>query len=266
MKLFSLITTLTALLFSPLLSAQAVSTDKLAKINSVARHANELYAATNGGLYQSSDKGKSWSPAFAPGLPATAVAETGNGALLAFIVGKGLYQLTENKQWKLLNNELGSQVLMSLSADASAPGNLIGLNQYGKLIVSEDGGRNWHGIAGKHVATTAAEKRGKVLYEKNCQSCHGIEGVGETYTLQALTDAKYLMAPALDTSAHAWHHTDEALVKIILEGSSRPSRMPAWKDKGLSASDASDVVAYMKSLWTQRELDCQGPKHMQCMK
>ena len=265
MKLLSLITILAALVFSPLLNAQAVSTDKLSKINGVARHANELYAATNGGLYQSSN-GKTWSPAFAPGLPATAVAETGKGSLLAFIVGKGLYQLAENKQWKLLNNEFGSQVLMSLSADASAPEKLLGLNQYGKLIVSEDGGRNWHGIAGRHVAKKVAEKRGKALYEKNCQSCHGIEGVGETYTLQALTDAKYLMAPALDTSAHAWHHTDEALAKIILEGSSRPSRMPAWKDKGLSESDASDVVAYMKSLWTQRELDCQGPKHMQCMK
>jgi hypothetical protein len=29
--------------------------------------------------------------------------------------------------------------------------------------------------------------------------------------------------------------------------------------------DAHDLVAYIKSLWTQRELDCQGPKHMQCM-
>lgn len=266
MKLFPFISMLTALIFSSLLHAQAVSSDKLAKINSIARHANTLYAATNGGLYQSNNNGKSWSPAFAPGLPATAVAETGKGDLLAFVAGKGLYKLVENQQWKLLNNQLGAQVLMNLSADASAPDNLIGLNQYGKLIVSEDSGRNWHGIAGKHIAKTAAEKRGKELYAKNCQTCHGIEGVGETYNLQALTDSKYLMAPALDTSAHAWHHTDDALVKTILEGSSRPSRMPAWKGKGMSESDARDVVAYIKSLWTQRELDCQGPKHMQCMK
>lgn len=73
------------------------------------------------------------------------------------------------------------------------------------------------------------------------------------------------MAPALDASAHAWHHTDEALQKLILEGSARTSRMAAWKNTGLTENDAHDLVAYIKSLWTQRELDCQGPKHMQCM-
>jgi hypothetical protein len=25
------------------------------------------------------------------------------------------------------------------------------------------------------------------------------------------------------------------------------------------------IVAYIKSLWSKRELECQGPKHMQCM-
>ena len=266
MKILSLVTTLTALAFSSILSAQGVSTDKLAKINAVANHSGTVYAATNAGLYQSKDGGKNWTSAVAPGLPATTIAETGKADLYAFIVGKGLHKLDDQQQWALVNNQLGAQVLMSVSADASNPSRLVGLNQYGKLIVSEDKGKSWHGVNGRHMPKTAAEKRGKALYEKNCQTCHGIEGVGETYTLQALTDQKYLMAPALDTSAHAWHHTDDALVKIILEGSSRPSRMPAWKDKGLSAADARDVVAYMKSLWTQRELDCQGPKHMKCMK
>jgi hypothetical protein len=41
--------------------------------------------------------------------------------------------------------------------------------------------------------------------------------------------------------------------------------MAAWKNNGLSEQNAQDLVAYIKSLWTQRELDCQGPKHMQCM-
>ena len=73
------------------------------------------------------------------------------------------------------------------------------------------------------------------------------------------------MAPALDSSAHAWHHTDVALQKLILEGSSRTPRMEAWKKTGLSNKEAHDLVAYIKSLWTQRELECQGPNHMQCM-
>jgi len=73
------------------------------------------------------------------------------------------------------------------------------------------------------------------------------------------------MAPALDASAHAWHHTDEALVRTILDGSPRTQRMIAWKNKDLTEQNAQDLVAYITSLWTQRELDCQGPKHMQCM-
>ena len=81
----------------------------------------------------------------------------------------------------------------------------------------------------------------------------------------SLTDKNYIMAPALDESAHAWHHTDEALEKTILEGAPRTSRMAAWNDAGLSTQDARDLIAYIKSLWTQRELDFQGPKRMQCI-
>jgi len=73
------------------------------------------------------------------------------------------------------------------------------------------------------------------------------------------------MAPALNASAHAWHHTDAALAEIIPEGSTRKSRMEAWKKSGVSEEDAHNLVAYIKSSWTSRELDCQGPKHMHCM-
>ena len=38
-------------------------------------------------------------------------------------------------------------------------------------------------------------------------------------------------------------------------------------DEGIKIrpQDAKDLIVYMKSLWGKRELDCQGPKHMQCM-
>ncbi len=60
-------------------------------------------------------------------------------------------------------------------------------------------------------------------------ACHGIDGVGENYSQQALTDKNYFMAPALDASAHAWHHSDAGLVKSIREGSPRTKRMAAWR-------------------------------------
>jgi len=82
--------------------------------------------------------------------------------------------------------------------------------------------------------------------------------------MQALTDKDYIRAPAMNDSEHAWHHTDEALQKTILEGSPRTDRMMPWKKAGLNEANAQDLIAYIKSLWTQRELDCQGPKHMSC--
>ncbi|MCK4710300.1 MAG: cytochrome c, partial [Gammaproteobacteria bacterium] len=170
-----------------------------------------------------------------------------------------------SQQWQKINNQFGSQVLLNLSGDSTSSDKLVALNQYRKLIVSENAGKDWHNINGKYKPASDSEKRGQSLFKQKCQSCHGIEGVGETYNIQSLTDKSYIRAPALNASEHAWHHTDEALVKTIMEGSSRASRMPAWKNSGLSDENANDLVSYIKSLWTQRELDCQGPKHMQCM-
>lgn len=125
-------------------------------------------------------------------------------------------------------------------------------------------------VAGHTVAETgkppdpAATKRGGKLYDQYCESCHGANGVGEPPIPASLRLPGYFSAPALDDSQHAWHHSDEALARVILEGSRRTQRMPAWNNV-LSAQDALDLVAYMKSLWSARALECQGPKHMSCM-
>jgi len=106
--------------------------------------------------------------------------------------------------------------------------------------------------------------RGAGLYEKYCQSCHGASGAGEPAIPWSVRLPEYHSAPALDDSQHAWHHSDEQLAKMIMEGSGRSARMQAWKQL-LSSQDASDLVAYIKSLWGHRALECQGPKHMSCM-
>jgi mono/diheme cytochrome c family protein len=229
--------------------------------------AEQYIVASNQGLYHSLDQGRSWrAHKTGYGLPATLVAATPDGAVYAFVVTLGLLELDgETNQWKVVSNRFGSQVLRQLDSTRQNPSRLVASNQYGKLIVSENRGEDWHKLRGPLVPRTDGEKRGRDLYVENCQSCHGVDGVGETYTRQALTEKDYPMAPALDESAHAWHHTDEQLAEMILEGSTRTPRMPAGKNNGLSAADAGDLVAYIKSLWTQRELDCQGPKHMECM-
>ncbi len=106
-------------------------------------------------------------------------------------------------------------------------------------------------------------KRGAKIYATYCQLCHGKRGEGESDIPSLLIRPGYFMAPALDDSQHAWHHTDEGLIKFILKGSPRTKRMAAFKGT-LNVNQARDVVAYFKSLWGPRALECQGPKHMSC--
>jgi mono/diheme cytochrome c family protein len=253
--------------FSAALSA-GIEIDKLPKINQITLHAGDSYryfAATDGGLF-ASEEGHIWIRSLDSRMPATMVSKTGNGDLYAFVLGSGLlhYQDKQNS-WSMVNNQFGAQAIMNLSGDSSSAEQLLALNQFGKPIVSNDGGGSWHSINGPYKPASDVERNGQTLYQQHCQSCHGIDGVGETYSLQSLTDKNYLRAPALNYSEHAWHHTDDQLVKTILEGSPRTSKMPAFGKTGLSQQNARDLVAYLKSLWTERELDCQGPKHMQCM-
>lgn len=224
-----------------------------------------LYAATGGGLYKSPDGGRSWSDPFQFKLPVTMVRATADGLLYAFVVSKGLLRAGERlDDWAPLNNEFGSQVLTRMVVHPENGDQLYALNQFNRVLSSVDGGKSWHSFAGDRKPAAKNEIHGQQLYTTHCQSCHGVMGVGETFTPQALTDKNYIMAPALDDSLHAWHHTDDALVETILNGSPRKSRMVGWKNV-LSEADARDIVSYLKSLWGSRALKCQGPKHMQCM-
>lgn len=107
-----------------------------------------------------------------------------------------------------------------------------------------------------------AVDRGEELYNVHCASCHGVKGVGENPLDMYAQDEFGYIAPPMDSSAHAWHHTDENLVQTILEGSPRNPRMAAFKNV-LNEDNAKDIVEYIKSLWTPfiRE-NCQGPAHM----
>lgn len=105
---------------------------------------------------------------------------------------------------------------------------------------------------------------GEILYKKHCQVCHQKDGVGEPPVPLGIRRPDFSPAMPLNETSHAWHHSDEHLVKMILEGLGNKSRMPAWKQV-LSEKQARDLVAYIKSLWSARIIACQGPKHMSCM-
>ena len=125
---------------------------------------------------------------------------------------------------------------------------------YGQSLLAETGQR-------PDVQSVAA---GKVLYEQYCQSCHKAKGIGEQPIPPLLKAPGYLTAMPLNETSHAWHHGDEELVSAILNGLQRTQRMPAFKG-AVTEQQAREIVAYLKSLWSDRILACQGPKHMSCM-
>lgn len=107
--------------------------------------------------------------------------------------------------------------------------------------------------------------RGTQLYNTYCVVCHKRDGSGEPTVPWSIRHPDFIEAMPLNETSHAWHHSDEQLVGLILDGTPRSqTRMPIWRGT-LSEKDAADLVAYLKSFWSDRILACQGPKHMNCM-
>ena len=91
-------------------------------------------------------------------------------------------------------------------------------------------------------------KRGEVIYEANCATCHGPKGESTPGWKKQGADGRY-PPPPLNGSAHTWHHSTETLEKMIREGSpSGMGGMPAWDDK-LTNQEINDVTVWITSIW-----------------
>ncbi len=86
------------------------------------------------------------------------------------------------------------------------------------------------------LASPAAFGDGAALYAKNCASCHGKDGKGQT-TMGKKSKAKDY------TTAEGQKWTDAEGVKAILEGS---GKMKGYKEKGITEADAKELVAYVR--------------------
>lgn len=92
--------------------------------------------------------------------------------------------------------------------------------------------------------------RGQAVYTQHCLECHGVEGKGPPGDWRIRDADGRFPAPPLDDSAHAWHHPTADLLKMVRDGSpGGQGNMPAWNGK-LSEQAMQDVVAYIKSLWS----------------
>ncbi len=108
----------------------------------------------------------------------------------------------------------------------------------------------WQVSNGETTADIAAPEvlaQGEIVYQENCVACHGENGKG-------------YIGPALNGSAHAWHHPDPLLVSFIRDGIP-DTQMPAQRDN-LTDEEIDAVISYMKSWWTpqQRRMQQQGQR------
>ena len=92
-------------------------------------------------------------------------------------------------------------------------------------------------------------RRGKIVYQTNCATCHGQNGESRPDWRKQGADGKY-PPPPLNGSAHTWHHSTDTLSKVIREGSPPGiGGMPAWGDK-LTDGEIDDVIVWITSIWS----------------
>lgn len=111
--------------------------------------------------------------------------------------------------------------------------------------------------AGRPAVGEGDPATGQQIYETHCAACHGIAGVGQVPEAPMQRDAtgRY-PAPPHNDKGHTWHHDDDLLFQIVSEGGmGDPANfyeMPAFGDK-LTADDINNVLAYIKTLWTEEQ-------------
>jgi mono/diheme cytochrome c family protein len=96
---------------------------------------------------------------------------------------------------------------------------------------------------------------GQQLYEANCGRCHGMKLEGQQDWTKRLPSGR-LPAPPHDETGHTWHHTDEQLLKITLEGLAPiapgyETDMPAFAGV-LTEAEVRSIFDYIKSRWPDR--------------
>ena len=103
-------------------------------------------------------------------------------------------------------------------------------------------------IANNSAAESADVMTGQKVYEQNCEECHGMKAIGED---PENPNGSLVIAPALNGTAHTWHHPPVFLFqKIKNRIVNKSSPMPPFADI-LSDDEINAVLAYIESLWPE---------------
>jgi mono/diheme cytochrome c family protein len=110
-------------------------------------------------------------------------------------------------------------------------------------------------ISGYSVAEQVPDiEAGKKLYDKHCAGCHGENAVGQDPSRRggSMDENMVPIAPALNGTAHTWHHPPKLLFRYIDKGSiMKGSPMPAFGDK-LNRQEILSIISYFQSLWSEK--------------
>ncbi len=109
----------------------------------------------------------------------------------------------------------------------------------------------WNNAQPIPVGDAAQVALGAEMFTANCQACHGAGAVGQipSQRMGGEDDNGVYIAPALNGTAHAWHHPEDALFRTIKKGSiAQQSPMKGFEGR-LSDGEIRAVLAYIQSLW-----------------
>ena len=118
---------------------------KLVAIAASGINADQVYAATQNGLYSSADAGKTWQPLDFEGKVVSAIETGPNGSLYANVLGQGLMKAQEDKpkEWTVQSNGFGDAIPLHIAIDPADSKHLALTTQNNDVLESLDGGSTW---------------------------------------------------------------------------------------------------------------------------
>ncbi|WP_445157017.1 WD40/YVTN/BNR-like repeat-containing protein [Halomonas sp. E14] len=122
---------------------QGRAPDGLIALAASSRDPEHLFAATQGGLLMSPNGGQRWRPIHPERRPVSLVVAH-DGRLYAFMLDSGLLMAEEaNREWEVVKRGWGERYLLHLAVDPSNPERLVAADDEGRLLQSDNGGRDW---------------------------------------------------------------------------------------------------------------------------